>query len=58
MTEKTDSRIQKSKRAGCSKVQGATAHEIRAFAEKIARIVNEKTGILPEYEVSLVGDWR
>jgi len=36
---------------------GATAKDIRAFADKIARIVEEKTGILPEREVLLVGDW-
>ena len=37
---------------------GATAEEIRTFADTVARAVEEKTGILPEYEVSLVGDWE
>ena len=35
----------------------AHATDIRAFAEKIVRHVKEKTGIEPEYEVSLVGKW-
>lgn len=36
---------------------GATAREIKTFADELARAVKEKTNITPEYEVSLVGDW-
>lgn len=37
---------------------GATAREIKAFADELARAVKEKTKIMPEYEVSFVGDWN
>lgn len=37
---------------------GATAREIKAFADELAQKIHEKTGIRPEYEVSLVGDWN
>lgn len=36
---------------------GATAREVKDFADEIANAVKEKTGITPEYEVSLVGNW-
>ncbi|MBI3020107.1 MAG: hypothetical protein HYY60_02175 [Parcubacteria group bacterium] len=36
---------------------GATAREIKDFADELAEAVKEKTGIMPEYEVSLVGNW-
>ncbi len=36
---------------------GATAREIKTFADELVQAVKEKTGIVPEYEVSLVGNW-
>ncbi len=36
---------------------GATAREIKDFADELVDVVKEKTGIAPEYEVSLVGEW-
>lgn len=36
---------------------GATAREVKDFADELAQKIHEKTGITPEYEVSLVGNW-
>ena len=35
-----------------------SACEIKKFAEEISHSVKEKTDIMPEYEISFIGNWK